>query len=74
MKQLKLLFTIMLMVFISIGMISCATTKIKKEKKMETKIQMLKTESVPRISVAFLESEANTKRPIVFGHDAAMGS
>ncbi len=41
---------------------------------MGTKIQMMKTETTPAIAVAYLESKANTKRPIVFGHGAAMGS
>ena len=41
---------------------------------MEAKIQMIKTETTPRIAVAHLENMENTKRPIVFGHGAAMGS
>ncbi len=41
---------------------------------MDTKIQMVKTETSPTISVAVLENENNTKRPILFGHGAAMGS
>lgn len=41
---------------------------------METKIQMIKTKTSPAIAVSILEDEKNTKRPIVFGHGAAMGS
>ena len=74
MKQLKLLIPIMLIFVMSIGMFSCNKSKNQKDKKMETKIQMVKTETSPAIAVAFWESEENTKRPIIFGHGAAMGS
>ena len=35
---------------------------------METKIQLIKTETSPAISVAFLENKNSAKRPIIFGH------
>ncbi|MCP4611304.1 MAG: alpha/beta hydrolase [Planctomycetes bacterium] len=41
---------------------------------MENKIKVYKTETSPAIAVALLEDEKNSKRPIVFGHGAAMGS
>ncbi len=40
----------------------------------ETKIQMMKTETTPAIAVSVLENDKTTKRPIIFGHGAAMGS
>lgn len=74
MKRIKSLIVIMLSVAISLALFSCNSCTVKKEKEMEAKIQMIKTKASPAIAVAVLEDEKNTKRPIIFGHGAAMGS